>query len=121
METLTITDPGLIEAVLDDERFTVVPPSPGETGGLAWVRWHVGRFAEGETHRRRRALAVAEIDALDPAGLRAAARTTALALLDGGTPLPNLPGEVTARVLGAALGASDLDAFAAAVPAVAAG
>lgn len=118
---MEITDPSLIASVLGDERFTVVPPSDDEAGGLAWVRRNVGRFTEGDDHRRRRAMAVRELEALEPAALRTAARETALALLDLGTPLADLPGEVTARVLGAALGASDLDAFAAAVPVVAAG
>ena len=121
METFTVTDPELIADVLGDERCTVVPPAESESGGLAWVRRHVGRFTEGEAHRRRRALAVGEIEALAPAALRAAARKAAARLLDAGTPLPGLPGEVTARVLGAALGATGLDAFAAAVPVVAAG
>ncbi|GIG66097.1 hypothetical protein [Phytomonospora endophytica] len=121
METFTVTDPERIAAVLHDERFTVVPPREDESGGLAWVRRNVGRFAEGEPHRRRRALAVAEIAALDPTALRTAARDTAAGLLVAGTPLAELPGEVTARVLGEALGATDLDAFAAAVPVVAAG
>ncbi|HEY1179940.1 MAG TPA: hypothetical protein VGF17_27605, partial [Phytomonospora sp.] len=104
MQTLTITEPGRIAAVLGDERFTVVPPREDESGGLAWVRRHVGRFAEGEAHRRRRAMAVTAIEALDPASLRVAARERAAGLLDAGTPLPDLPGEVAVRVLGAALG-----------------
>ncbi|MEV0648658.1 cytochrome P450 [Phytomonospora sp. NPDC050363] len=121
MESLTVTDPAQITAVLDDERFTVVPPRSDETGGMAWVRRTVGRFTEGEAHRRRRAMAVAEIGALDPASLREEARKTTRTLLDGGAGLDRLADEVPVRVLATALGVTDVDAFAAAVPVVAAG
>lgn len=121
MQSLIISDPERIGAVLGDERFRVPPPAPGETGGLAWVRRHVARFAEGGTHERRRALAVKELAALDPAVLREEARRTTRALLAGGAEPADLPGEVPVRVLGAALGVRDVDAFAAAVPIVAAG
>lgn len=54
----------------------VPPPGPpGPFGTMAWLRATVSRFAEGETHARRRALIEARLAALDPAALRAAART----------------------------------------------
>ena len=51
------------------------PGPPGPFGTMAWLRATVCRFAEGETHARRRALIEARLAALDPAALRAAART----------------------------------------------
>jgi hypothetical protein len=56
-----------------------VPPAgpPGPFGTMAWLRATVSRFAEGETHARRRAMIQARLAALDPAELRAAARAAA--------------------------------------------
>jgi hypothetical protein len=56
--------------------YPVPPPGPpGPFGTMAWLRGTVCRFADGETHARRRALVEARLAALDPAELRAAART----------------------------------------------
>jgi hypothetical protein len=59
--------------VLTDPNY-VVPsaPDPG-AGGVAWLRASVVRFSSGETHRRRRAMVVAELAAVDPEALRAMA------------------------------------------------
>jgi hypothetical protein len=55
--------------------YPVPPPGPpGPFGTMAWLRATVSRFAEGETHARRRALIEARLAALDPAALREAAR-----------------------------------------------
>ena len=53
------------------------PGPPGPFGTMAWLRATVSRFAEGETHARRRAMVEARLAALDPAALRAAARAAA--------------------------------------------
>lgn len=129
METVTITDPGQIEAILGDERFTVVPPAPQESGGLAWVRANAARFSEGETHRRRRGLAERELTAASPEVLSALAReeTRAVYAADpGGDVWPTamhcgyskatafsrverrLIRDVPIRVLGRALGVTDV-------------
>ncbi|MEU4421826.1 hypothetical protein AB0F81_14465 [Actinoplanes sp. NPDC024001] len=65
-----INDPDAVRAVLTDAAF-VVPPVPPAAAGVAWLRATVGRFAGGETHARRRALAVAILDAVPPETLRA--------------------------------------------------
>ncbi|OZM72031.1 hypothetical protein CFN78_17090 [Amycolatopsis antarctica] len=54
---------------MDDPR-SQVPPAPT---GMEWLRACVSRFAGGGTHARRRALAVAELAAVEPASLRVAA------------------------------------------------
>jgi cytochrome P450 len=71
-----------VRAVLGDERFGVaeVPPST-EVGTIAWLRASVSRFANGPEHRRRRALALAELARVDPDRLRVAAYEQAGALL----------------------------------------
>ncbi|MEU8234159.1 hypothetical protein AB0C12_31615 [Actinoplanes sp. NPDC048967] len=55
-------------AVLNDPRF-VVPPVPPGASGIAWLRATVGRFSSGPAHDRRRALAVAVLDAVPPSTL----------------------------------------------------
>jgi hypothetical protein len=56
-------------AALSDSRF-VVPSVPPAASGIAWLRATVGRFSSGPAHDRRRALAVAVLDAVPPATLR---------------------------------------------------
>jgi hypothetical protein len=58
-------------AVLTDPAFTV-PPVPPAAGGVAWLRATVARFSSGAVHERRRALAVALVEAIQPESLRAA-------------------------------------------------
>ena len=62
--------PLLNHAVLTDPEFLVpsVPDAP--PGGVAWLRASVARFSSGAAHRRRRALAVAELENVDPEVLR---------------------------------------------------
>lgn len=55
--------------ILDDPQF-VVPRVPHASTGIAWLRAHVARFAEGSDHERRRGLAVGLLDAIPPATLR---------------------------------------------------
>ncbi|HVV21642.1 MAG TPA: oxidoreductase [Pseudonocardiaceae bacterium] len=71
--------------VLADPAYTV--PGPG---GVAWLRASVARFCDGPTHERRRALAVAELAAVDVAELRkrAAAHTDPVAVLADALGLP---------------------------------
>lgn len=87
-----------VRAALD----TSVVPVPDATTGVAWLRAHVARFSTGEDHRRRRALAVAELDQVDPGelGRRAAER--------GGHPV-----EVLADALGLPVCVADVDLVAA--------
>ncbi|MEV6280834.1 hypothetical protein [Nocardia sp. NPDC051832] len=65
------------------------------TTGIGWLRAQVPRFSNGDEHRRRRALVLAELERLDPHALRTAARTTR-------GPLPHV------RVLADALGLPDI-------------
>ena len=83
--------------------YPVPPPGPpGPFGTMAWLRATVSRFAEGETHARRRAMVEARLAALDPAALRAAARAAAE---HGGGGAGRVPREyVPVAVLAAATG-----------------
>jgi hypothetical protein len=74
--------------VLTDPSY-LVPTTPSGPTGVAWLRSSVARFSNGPTHERRRALAVAELAAIDPGELRA------LALARGTGPV-----EVLAEALG---------------------
>jgi cytochrome P450 len=123
-----------VHAVLADDRFGVRAAEPGAPAGtVAWLRASVSRFANGPEHDRRRALVVAELGRLDPAGLRTAARDRTAAELtglggaqradDGGLDayvVGRLARQVPAAVLAARFGAADPDQVAAAVGAVAA-
>lgn len=55
------------------------PGPPGPFGTMAWLRATASRFANGETHARRRGLVEARLAALDPAELAATARRAAAA------------------------------------------
>jgi hypothetical protein len=91
---------------LQDPSLTVPDPGPaGPPGSLAWLRATVSRFARGEAHARRRALVVAELDRLDPDGLRQRAGVLA----------PGAPEQAAVRALAEALGAPDAAADAALV------
>ena len=87
--------------MLADPAF-VVPPVPRVESpvGIAWLRSHVGRFSSGAEHERRRALAVAEIDRLEPDELRRDARDRAAAALRDGDSLRHVPVETLAAALG---------------------
>lgn len=67
-------------AVLNDPDF-VVPPVPPASTGVAWLRATVGRFSTGEAHQRRRALAVAILDAIPVEPLRGHGSTHPVAAL----------------------------------------
>ena len=80
--------------------YPVPPPGPpGPFGTMAWLRATVSRFAEGETHARRRALIEARLATLDPAELRAAARAAAE---ESSVPLEYVPVAVLAAATGVA-------------------
>src|ERR1700724_1531911 len=85
--------PLLSHAVLTDPDFVVPSVSDVPSGGVAWLRASVARFSNGDTHRRRHALAVAELAAVDPDALRLRASRGA----DG-------PVEVLAEALGLPVG-----------------
>ena len=67
-------------AVLSDPSF-VVPLVPFAPAGVAWLRATVGRFSTGETHRRRRALSVAILDAILLESLRVGGQVHPVTLL----------------------------------------
>jgi cytochrome P450 len=123
MPTELVSADADVRAILADPAY-VVPPAPHspEIGTLAWLRAHVTRFCEGETHDRRRALAEHEIAGLDPASLRqAAAELTAAELTfhPSSEPFDVMPlaRRVPAAALAAGLGVSP-DRIAAAVDAM---
>jgi cytochrome P450 len=103
-------------AVLADPAF-VVPPVPlvDSPVGIAWLRAHVSRYSSGAEHDRRRALAVAALERLEPAELRRAARESAAAALRDGGSVASVPVETLAAALGLPPGlATDVAAAAAA-------
>jgi cytochrome P450 len=67
-------------AVLNDPAF-VVPPVPPASTGVGWLRATVGRFSTGKIHERRRALAVAILDAIPLESLRACGAMHPVAVL----------------------------------------
>jgi cytochrome P450 len=91
-----ISRPDEVFAALEDPAYTVPPAAPGNRG-VAWLRAHVARFSEGAEHARRRALAVAILDKIDPDSLRTA------------------PGSNPTEILATALGRPDVVADVAAV------
>jgi cytochrome P450 len=102
------------------------PGPPGPFGTMPWLRATVSRFANGETHARRRALVEEELARLDPAELREEAR--AMAQPRGSRFRQAWPDEigspdvayVPVAVLARALGARDVGAAVAATRVVAA-
>lgn len=103
--------------LLADPAYTVPPPgAPGPAGTMAWLRATVSRFAEGETHARRRALVEAMLNELDPATLRSAAKQRAASPAEAA--LPYIPVAVLAAATGVA--APDVAAVVDAVRVVAA-
>jgi cytochrome P450 len=88
-----IRDRDAVLAVLHDPAF-VVPPVPPASSGVAWLRATVGRFSEGESHERRRALSVAALGTIALDRLR--------------TPHDDHPVAVLARATGAPDGVVDL-------------
>ncbi|MFC9993160.1 hypothetical protein [Nocardia sp. NPDC127526] len=71
-----LTDPDQVRTALTEAPVPHAPPVRDPIG-LAWLRAHVPRFCDGPDHARRRALVLAELDRLSPAGLRARARAAA--------------------------------------------
>ncbi|MFI9404155.1 hypothetical protein [Nocardia sp. NPDC052316] len=90
MTAASITAPEQVRAALINAPVPAVPRVDAPVG-LAWLRSHVPRFAEGVEHQRLRRLVTAELDRLSPADLRQRARTTT-------GPLPHV------RVLAESLG-----------------
>lgn len=93
-KTMTVRRYSDAVALLNNPAFEVPPVPPVSAGlpaditpDLAWLRATVSRFASGPDHHRRRALAIALLDAIDPGELRdRAAEATATALAEGATP-----------------------------------
>jgi cytochrome P450 len=115
MPTELVSSDADVRAILADPAY-VVPPAPpaSDVGTLAWLRAHVTRFCEGETHDRRRALAEHEIAGLDPASLRlTAADLTAaeLARHENSEPVDVMPlaRRVPATALASSLGLAQAD------------
>lgn len=94
-----------------------VPPAPPDAGppSLAWLRARAARFSEGAEHVRRRAHAVAALDAVGPDPLRERSRQLTATILAGaseaGRPEVDLMADVAyvvpVRVLAEALGIAD--------------
>jgi cytochrome P450 len=118
-----VTETAEVHAVLADERFVVRPAEAGAPAGtVAWLRASVSRFANGAEHDRRRTLVVAELEHLDAAELRTAARAAAGAACAAAPDeaVATLARRVPAIVLAERFGAADPAQVAAAVGAVAA-
>lgn len=114
MIEVEISHPDELRDVLADPAF-IVPPVPQVESpvGIAWLRSHVGRFSSGAEHDRRRALAVSQIERLEPDALRRDARERAAAALRDGDPLRHVPVETPAVALGLPAGlAADVAAAA---------
>ncbi|MFC6957158.1 hypothetical protein ACFQS3_08125 [Glycomyces mayteni] len=96
-----LADPGLVPP----------PAAPGPTGGLAWLRAGVARFASGEAHARRRALAADLLGPMDLDVLRLRAEILACIALED-APLDvmdRIARDVPVRVLAEALDAPGID------------
>jgi len=117
-----------VRALLADDRFDVPTAESCDTvGTLAWLRAAGSRFCTGAEHARRRALAVAALQGLDPARLRLAAHGRALAALatagqsgDEVDAMSCIARAVPMATLAEVLGGADPEAMASAVVAVAA-
>jgi hypothetical protein len=59
----------------------IVPPVPAASAGVAWLRASVARFSSAGEHERRRALAIALLDAIPVDSLRAPTRMHPVAVL----------------------------------------
>jgi hypothetical protein len=67
-------------AVLTSPAF-IVPPVPAAATGVAWLRASVARFSSAGEHERRRALAIALLDAIPLESLRVPSRVHPVAAL----------------------------------------
>ena len=84
---------------------TTAPDRPsGGPADLAWLRATVSRFANGPAHARRRALAAALLEAIDPAALRERAASASRRALAAGLPVEVIAGRVPVMTLANALG-----------------
>jgi cytochrome P450 len=90
-----ISRPDEVVAALEDPAYTVPPVAPAETG-VAWLRSHVARFSEGAEHERRRALAVAILDKIDPESLRTAPGANPTEILAGALGVSGVVDDVAA-------------------------
>lgn len=117
-----------VRAVLSDPGYEVAAAAAAApVGTIGWLRASVSRFANGEQHERRRAIAVRELQAMPPAALRADAEQRAHAVIDAAAGagrldvMACLARRVPMAVLASRLGIADADRAAQAVIVTAAG
>lgn len=115
-----------VRSVLDDERFQVAKVDRyGRFGTIHWLRASVSRFADGQEHRRRRAIVERELASLPPAGMRDGAHRRTALFLRGPARRVDVMATLARRVpmatMASALGIDDEEKAAGAVAAIAAG
>lgn len=117
-----VTRYGDVRAVLSDPRYEIPGAvSVAPVGTIGWLRASVSRFANGDDHARRRAIAVRELQGLPPRVLRADAEQRAHAVIDAAAGagrldvMASLARRVPMAVLAARLGIADAERAAAAV------
>ncbi len=122
-----VTRHSQVREVLADPVFEVpAAAGGGPAGTVGWLRASVSRFANGEAHARRRALAIGELERISPLALREDAGRRAHAALDAAgragrlDVTTSLARRVPMAALAAALGIADAEGAARAVPVVAA-
>lgn len=115
--TMYVTSYADAVTVLNNPAFEVPPgppvpamamATPGHPGGgsadVAWLRATVSRFANGPAHERRRALAAALLEAIDPAALFERAASTSRSALAAGLPPEVIADRAPVMTLAEALG-----------------
>jgi len=122
-----VTRHSQVRDVLADSAYEVpAAAAGGPAGTIGWLRASVCRFANGDDHARRRAVAVRELELISPLALREDAGRRAHAALDAAAGAPSidvmagLARRVPMAALAAALGIADADRAADAVRIVAA-
>src|ERR1700735_1840873 len=111
-----------VRAVLSAPRSEVAAAAgTAPLGTIGWLRASVSRFANGEQHARRRAIALRELQAMPPGALRADAEQGAHAVIERGAGVGRLDvmaclaRRVPMAVLASRLGIADADRAAQAV------
>ena len=117
---LVITTCHGVQAVLSDKRFEVPEPSApyGPVGSVSWLRSAVVRFVNGETHDRRLAIVLEELQGLEPDDLGFAAGERTRVMLDsfetdgGPEMIASLAHRIPMEVIASALRFTDVTAAA---------